>query len=125
MSGSNYQRTTFKDFMNRLNSGGYNTQRAALCAASRSVAFSKAERNKGHAAAKKYFEDKPVQSKKVKVVLIKKATNKAFEKEDPFCVTFAKTVHDGDASQLMLNFLRGAANSGMTLPDLIGAIEAV
>ena len=95
MSKSEYKRATYSDYLKRLKSSGYKSLRAARCAASRSVGFSVSEKARAHAAAKKYFSDNPVTqvSDKEKSAPIKKATVKAFTKEAPFCVTFAKVEH--------------------------------
>jgi len=70
---------------------------------------------------------KPKLEKKVKATTERtykqKAAVQRHAAKAPFCVLFAREVGNGKGKTL--DFLRGAANSGLTLPDLIHSLESV
>lgn len=119
-----YKRMTLTQFNKKLRGGGYSTWKAAVAAISRS-ALTDQDKASATDLAKKYFEASKKLPTPPKSTKKPQATRSMTRASAPFCVVFAKTVRNKDASALLLNFMRGAADSGMTLPELIEAIEAV
>lgn len=121
---SNYKPITLKVFIKSVQADKYESAAGANRASGRVQSFNDADRKKAKAAVIAHYCGKPTPKKAGSGNRIKKATTKAFAKEEPYEVVFARVVMNGTKTTT-LALLRGAAESGRTLPQLIQSIEAV
>ena len=108
-------RTTEATVLARLQADEYRSLGMATSGISRSKLSAKVKK-KLIAVAEQHFEE-PVEAPK--------ATAKKDKKNTSFLVTFARHATVPDKKREQLDLLRGAADAGMTLPELVKAYEDV
>jgi len=102
-------------FMAKLSSNAYKSIGTAKTGIAKSSLSSRVKK-KLKLAAEQHFDN---------TVEKPRATAKKDKKNTSFLVTFARHAGDVDKKRDQLNLLRGAADAGMTLPDLVKAYEEV